>query len=41
MMGEKKALKARYLKLVVAAAIIMFMVWLMSVLKCGMSTPVY
>jgi len=41
-MGEKIPLKTRYLKLIVAAVIIVFVIWLMSVLKCGMvTTPAY
>ena len=41
MMGGKNILKVRFLHMLWAAAIIMLVVWLMSVLKCNMATPVY
>ncbi|MHC4557106.1 MAG: hypothetical protein ACYTFW_07660 [Planctomycetota bacterium] len=41
MMGEKKALKARFIKMIVAAVIIVLVIMLMSVLKCNMATPAY
>jgi hypothetical protein len=40
-MSEKKALRARTIKLIVAVVICVFVIWLMSVLKCGMINPVY
>ena len=41
MMSVKKALKLRFLHTLWAALIIMLVIWLMSVLKCNMATPVY
>jgi hypothetical protein len=40
-MGEKIPLKSRYLKVILAALICVFALWLMSVLKCSMATPAY
>ena len=40
-MGEKIPLKSRYLKVIVALIIFIFALWLMSVLKCPMTTPAY
>jgi hypothetical protein len=41
MMSEKKALRARTIKLIVAVIICMFVIWLMSVLRCGIIAPSY
>ena len=41
MMSEKKAFRARTIRLIVAAIIFVFVIWLMSVLRCGMISPVY
>jgi hypothetical protein len=41
MMSEKKAFRARTVRLIVAVIICVFVIWLMSVLKCGMINPVY
>ena len=41
MMSAKKAIKARYLHTLWVALIIMFVVWLMSILECNMATPAY
>ena len=41
MMSAKKALKIGFLHTLWAAMIIVLVVWLMSVLKCNMATPVY
>lgn len=40
-MGDKKALKVRFLHALWAAIIIVFVIWLMSVLECNLATPVY
>jgi hypothetical protein len=36
-----KALETRYLKLILAALIILFVIWLTSILECDMATPAY
>ena len=36
-----KALETRFLKLILAVVIIVFVIWLMSVLKCEMAPPAY
>jgi len=36
-----KALDTRFLKLILAVLIILFVLWLMSVLKCEMAPPAY
>ena len=41
MMSGKNALKIRFLHMLWAAMIIMFVIWLMSVLECDMATPAY
>ena len=41
MMSVKNALKPRFLHMLWAAMVIMVVIWLMSVLKCNMATPVY
>jgi hypothetical protein len=40
-MGEKKVLKVRFLHTLWAAIIILFVIWLMSILECNLATPVY
>ncbi|MHC4440792.1 MAG: hypothetical protein ACYS3S_25870 [Planctomycetota bacterium] len=41
MMSGKNALKIRFLHTLWVALIIILIVWLMSVLKCDLATPVY
>ena len=41
MMSGKKALKIKFLHTLWVALIIMFVVWLMSILKCNLATPAY
>ncbi len=36
-----KALDTRVLKLILVVLILMFVIWLMSVLQCEMATPAY
>ncbi len=36
-----KALKTRFLKLILAVLIILLVIWIMSVLKCEMAPPAY
>ncbi len=36
-----KALETRFLKLILGVAIIVFVFWLMTVLKCEMAPPAY
>jgi hypothetical protein len=36
-----KALDTRFVKIVVAVLISIFIIWLMSVLQCELATPVY
>ena len=40
-MSEKRALKTRFLKVIVVALIFLFVIWLMAVLKCEMAPPAY
>jgi hypothetical protein len=40
-MMATKTIRARFIKWVVIVLIILFSFWLMSVLKCDMSTPAY
>ena len=40
-MTTKKAIRARFIKLILAGLILLFSLWLMSVLKCDMATPAY
>ncbi|MGB2863102.1 MAG: hypothetical protein WBC05_07230 [Sedimentisphaerales bacterium] len=41
MMSVKKELKIKYLKVIVAVLVIVFVILLMSVLECDMATPAY
>ena len=41
MMSRKKVLKAGYLHAIWVAVLFALALWLMSVLKCEMATPVY
>lgn len=41
MMHVKKMLKAEHLHAIWVAALLVFALWVMSVLKCEMATPVY
>lgn len=41
MMSGKKVLKVRFLHVLWAAVIMVLVIWLMSILKCNMATPVY
>jgi len=40
-MKAKKTLKARFLKLILAVLIILFVFWLMSFLQCENAPPAY
>jgi len=41
MMSVKNALKVRFLHTLLAALVVMLVIWLMSVLECNMATPAY
>ncbi len=41
MMSTRKAIRIRYLHGIWVAALFVFVLWLMSVLKCEMATPAY